>query len=66
MEVRLQSFLQFVLAAGEWTVIRSYDRTKLPRLSEKLITKQLEDFPLATRIAMYFQHDGALLILSDT
>jgi hypothetical protein len=23
------------------------------------LTKQLEDVPLATRIAMYFRHDGA-------
>ena len=38
---------------------RSYDRTKLPRLSAKRITKKLEDVPLATWIAMYFQHDGA-------
>jgi len=40
------------------TLFWSYDRTKLPRLSAKWITKQLEDIPLATLIAMYFQHDG--------
>jgi hypothetical protein len=38
----------------------SYDRTKLPRISEKNESpEQLEDVPLAAQIAMYFQHDGA-------
>jgi hypothetical protein len=27
---------------------------------ENELPKQLEDVPLATRIAMYFQHDGVL------
>ena len=29
------------------------------------LPKQLEDVPLATRIAKYFQHDGAFLIIPD-
>ena len=29
------------------------------------LPKQLEDVPLATRIATYFQHDGAPLIIPD-
>jgi hypothetical protein len=40
---------------------RSYDRTKLPRISEKCITRRTREHrecSLATRIAMYFQHDG--------
>ena len=58
-------FYQGVVRYGRWHVDwsrhfrRSYDRTKLPRLSAKWITKQLEDVPLSTRIAMYCQHDGA-------
>ena len=31
----------------------------MTRLSANELLKQLEDVPLATRIAMYFQHDGA-------
>ena len=33
---------------------------KLPRLSAKELQKRLRDFPLPTRIPMYFQDDGAL------
>jgi hypothetical protein len=38
---------------------RLYDRTNLPTILQNELPEQLEDVSLATRIAMYFQHDGA-------
>jgi len=37
---------------------RLYDRQIFLDFQQNELPKQLEDVPLATRIAMYFQHDG--------
>jgi hypothetical protein len=49
----------FVILDGLMTGIKSQDFLQIG------LPEQLEDVPLATRIAVCFQHDGALLVIPD-